>query len=86
MENGHDNTGKLPDQIVISLVRDPWQVTIDGSVENLNLCLAMLDEVRRVIDTKWRIAAAIEAQEEHKKEQAGNARVASIIGRVPARR
>lgn len=76
---------KKPDVLTLSLVRDPWQLTVQGEVENLNVALAMIEEAKRTIETEWRLGAAIAAQENHKKSAAELSRVRSIIDRSAMR-
>jgi hypothetical protein len=81
-----ENEANKPQTIILTFVREPWQLTIDGETENLNVAMAMLDEAKRVMETKWRIAAALEAQEENKRRLEGESRLKSVLGRVPVRR
>ena len=72
-----------PDQIIITLTsRKPWQITIGGAVESTNLALAMLQEAMREVETEWRIARGIAAQQKVKQQNDENARVLSILNKA----
>lgn len=76
-----DNGKPKSDTLTINLVRDPWQLTIGGEVENLNVAMAMLQEAFRTVETEWRLAAAIAAQEKHNEAKQNNRKIQSIIDR-----
>jgi hypothetical protein len=68
-------------RLVLSLTTDPWQLTIEGETENLNVAMAMIEEARRVFDMKWRMGAAQEAKAEQDKAAQELGRVHSILKR-----
>ena len=78
-----DENGDAPKQwrIILTFQTDPWQLTIEGDVENGDMALAMLQQCIRKVETDLRIAAGIQAQAEFKKNQQETERVASILGR-----
>ena len=75
-ENGD---GPKVDTVVLTLQRDPWQLTIGGQVENINLALAIVTEAQRTLETEWRIGAAISAQEQHKSRKHEEERIRNIL-------
>jgi hypothetical protein len=79
--NGAPTDGQ-EDTLVLKLQRNPWQLTIDGRVENLNLVMAMLDEAKREIETQWRIARGMSAQQQARAQQEDAARVQGILDHV----
>ena len=77
-ENG-DRSDKW--QIVLTFTTDPWEMTIEGNVENGDMALAMLDQARRKVETDMRIAAGMEAQMAVRKKLEEEARVQGILSR-----
>lgn len=78
-QNGQP-TEEAPDQITITLTsRKPWKITIGGTVESMNLALAMLADATREMETEWRIARGIAASMKHKQEQEDAQRVGSLL-------
>lgn len=81
-ENGQ-TTADAPDQTIITLVsRKPWQITIGGAVENMNVALAMLSETIREVETEWRIARGIAAQLKHKQDVQDTQRVNDLLNNL----
>jgi phage terminase Nu1 subunit (DNA packaging protein) len=77
-DNGQEQ--QAPDQIIITLnSRQPWQITISGKVESTNLALAMLQEAFRELETEWRLARAVAAQQKIKQEAADAERVSNLL-------
>ena len=73
---------RKPDVLTITFTRDPWQIKIDGDIENLNVGLAMIEEAKRTLETQYRIAEGLKAQQAHSQQIKDNARVASLIDRT----
>lgn len=68
MDNGKsgDNHGKATavdvHVLTLTLTVSPWHLEVGGQVESWDLALAMLDQARRDIESKIRLAHALEAQ------------------------
>jgi hypothetical protein len=74
---------EAPDQIIITLTsRKPWKIHIGGVIESPNLGMAMLQEALRELETEWRIARGIAAQQKVKQQNDENARVISILNKA----
>ena len=82
-ENGEAKEAQLDaDQIVITRDRKTGKVQIDGNVADLDLLLDMLGRATRYYDVRYRINAALIAQEEVKQQQAEYQRVQRLLGKA----
>jgi hypothetical protein len=77
-----ENGDSVPQNtIILTLTKEPWQLDISGSTENLNVGLAMLEEAKRVLEMKWRVGAASAEVQEAKQGQQELQRVRTILDR-----
>lgn len=75
-----ENGEAKKDELIIRLVtRDPWQIVVDGQVENLNLALAMLAEATRSMEMEWRLGAAREHQAKMLEQAAGKQDISNLL-------
>jgi len=86
MDGNNDNAAELKgDHILLLFDKDTFGVEIHGNVANLDMAMAILMQAHRLLETQWRIAQGIAAQQQVKQQQADAARVNKIMG-MPARR
>jgi hypothetical protein len=77
-ENGEPKV----DKIILTFTREPWQLRIDGEVENDNIAISMLNEAIRVFDLRWKVGSAKEMQKEEKQLAIDTHRVQEILSRT----
>jgi hypothetical protein len=67
------------DHILIVFDKENFAVGIHGNVANLDMAMAILMQAHRELETQWRIARGIAAQQQVNQQKADAARVASIL-------
>jgi len=67
------------DHLLILFDKDTFVVKIHGNVANLDMAMAILMQAHRELETQWRIARGIAAQQQVNQQKADAARVASIL-------
>jgi len=74
---------KAKEKLQIILNYDPATAVLqlDGNVMNLDMMLNMLAQATRFIDVKYRIVAAMQAQEEAKQAALDFKRVQTLLGK-----
>ena len=82
MSEGNGDT-KAPEKLQLVLEYDPTTATLKlgGNVMNLDMMLNMLAQATRFIDVKYRIVAAMQAQEEAKQAALDFKRVQTLLGK-----
>jgi hypothetical protein len=87
MDGNNDNAAELMkgDHILLLFDKDTFGVQIHGNVANLDMAMAILMQAHRLLETQWRIAQGIAAQQQVKQQQADAQRVNRIMG-MPTRR
>ena len=82
-ENGEAKQAQLDvDQLVINRDRKTGHVQITGNVPDIDLVLDMLGRATRYYDVRYRITAALVAQEEAKQQRAEYERVQRLLGKM----
>jgi len=83
-DNGNAKTNahqkNLTGFIQLEFTAEPWHLQMNGEFPNFDVALSMLDQARRAVEAKQRLALALEAQQKM-AEQAENARIAAALAR-----
>ena len=75
-------TGEYKDDtIVLTLKREPWELTVGGECESIPVAMAMLQEALRSFEMQWRLGYAQEQQTIAKKNAEDMARVQNLLNR-----
>jgi hypothetical protein len=69
------------DHILLLFNKDTFGVTIQGNVANLDMAMSILMQAHRLLETEWRIAQGIAAQQKLNQQREDQKRVASILDR-----
>lgn len=70
------------DHILLVFNKDNFGLEIHGNIASIDMALAILMQAHRELETQWRIARGIAAQQQLNKQKADAARVSSILDKT----